>query len=78
MRRSAGTVHQVSRSQPILASGPNVLGPGGESVFTDASGASWIAFHGYAPGAVGYPNSRDLYLQHLDLSGATPVVTVGS
>ncbi|HEX7442452.1 MAG TPA: glycoside hydrolase family 43 protein [Acidimicrobiales bacterium] len=64
--------------QPILASGPNVLGPGGASVFTDASGATWIAFDGYAPGAVGYPNSRDLYLQHLDLSGATPVVTMGS
>ena len=65
-------------SQPILASGPHVAGPGGASVFTDASGASWIAFDGYTPGAVGYPNSRDLYLQHLDLSGATPVVTLGS
>jgi beta-xylosidase len=65
-------------SQPILASSPNVQGPGGESVFTDASGASWIAFDGYTPGAVGYPNSRDLYLQHVDFSGAVPVVTAGS
>ena len=64
-------------SQPILTSSPNVQGPGGESVFTDASGVSWIAFDGYAPGAVGYPNSRDLYVQHLDLSGATPVVSAG-
>jgi hypothetical protein len=61
-------------SQPILASGPGLQGPGGESVFTDASGTTWIAFDAYVPGAVGYPNSRDLYLRRLDLSGATPIV----
>lgn len=61
-------------TQPILSADSNVLGPGGESVFTDASGAAWIAFDGYAPGAVGYPNSRDLYLRRLDLSGTVPVV----
>jgi hypothetical protein len=61
-------------SQPILASGPGVQGPGGESVFTDASGATWIAFDAYLPGAVGYPNGRDFYLRRLDLSGPTPVV----
>ena len=65
-------------SQPILASGPNMQGPGGASVFTDAAGAPWIAFHAYAPGAVGYPNSRDLYLRRLDLSGPTPVVEPAS
>jgi hypothetical protein len=61
-------------SQPILASGTGIQGPGGESVFTDASGATWIASDAYVPGAVGYPNSRDLYLRRLNLSGATPVV----
>jgi hypothetical protein len=43
-------------------------------VFTDTSGAYWIAFHGWVPGAVGFPNSRDLYLLPLTLSGPTPVV----
>ncbi len=61
-------------TQPILTAGAGIEGPGGESVFTDASGSAWIAFDAYLPGAVGYPNSRDLYLRHLDLSGATPVV----
>ena len=59
---------------PILSSGPGVAGPGGESVFTDTSGSYWVAFHAWVPGAVGFPNSRDLYLRRLDLSGPVPVV----
>jgi hypothetical protein len=62
------------QSQPILASTTDIQGPGGEDVFTDASGSPWIAFHAYTDGAVGYPNSRDLYLRKLDLTGAVPVV----
>lgn len=61
-------------SQPLLASGPSVAGPGGESVFTDTSGSFWMAFHAWVPGAVGYPHSRDLYIRRLDLSGNTPVL----
>ncbi len=61
-------------SQPILSSSSSVQGPGGESVFTDASGSYWVAFDGWIAGAVGYPHSRDLFLRRLDLSGATPVV----
>jgi hypothetical protein len=61
-------------SQPLLSSGPGADGPGGESVFADTSGSYWIAFHAYIPGSVGYPNSRDLFLRRLDLSGSVPVV----
>jgi Glycosyl hydrolases family 43 len=63
---------------PILSSGPGVAGPGGESVFADASGNFWIAFHAWVSGAVGFPNSRDLYLRRLTFSptGAT-VATPG-
>ena len=63
---------------PILSSGPGVAGPGGESVFADTSGNFWIAFHAWVPGAVGFPNSRDLYLRRLTFSatGAT-VATPG-
>jgi Glycosyl hydrolases family 43 len=63
-----------SSSQPLLTSGAGVDGPGGESVFADATGSFWIAFDGYVPGAVGYPNSRDLFLRRLDLSGHAPIV----
>jgi hypothetical protein len=61
-------------SHPILSSGPHLEGPGGESVFADTSGSFWMTFDAYIPGAMGYPNSRDLYLARLDLSGATPVL----
>ena len=63
---------------PILASDSGMKGPGGESVFADASGALWIAFHAWVPGAVGYPNSRSLYLRHLSTSGAVPTVAPGA
>lgn len=59
---------------PILSSGPGLAGPGGESVFTDAAGNFWIAFHAWVPGAVGFPNSRDLYLRQLSFPG--PVTAV--
>jgi beta-xylosidase len=61
-------------SQPLLSTGAGADGPGGESVFADTSGSYWIAFHAYIPGSVGYPNSRDLFLRRLDLSGSAPVV----
>jgi hypothetical protein len=59
---------------PILSSGSGVAGPGGESVFADAAGNFWIAFHAWLPGAVGFPNSRDLYLRRLTFSGHVPTV----
>jgi hypothetical protein len=68
-----GPCGDVTQS-PILASGPGVAGPGGESVFSDTAGAYWIAFHAWVPGAVGFPNSRDLYLRRLNLSGPVPAV----
>jgi hypothetical protein len=66
-------------SQPLLGSGPGEKGPGGPSVFMDTSGSWWMAFHAWAPGAVGFPHSRALYLRKLDLSGRLPAVKpVGS
>jgi beta-xylosidase len=59
---------------PVLAKGAGVSGPGGESVFADGSGSWWMAFHAWVPGAVGFPNSRGLYIRRLDLSRAVPVV----
>jgi beta-xylosidase len=59
---------------PILSSGTETAGPGGESFFVDASGKFWMAFHAWVPGAVGYPNSRDLYLRPVNLSGAVPSI----
>jgi Glycosyl hydrolases family 43 len=60
--------------KPILSTGPGVAGPGGESVFADTAGNFWIAFHAWVPGAVGFPDSRDLYLRRLTFSGSAPTV----
>jgi hypothetical protein len=60
--------------RPILTGGPGAAGPGGESVFADAAGGYEIAFHAWIPGAVGFPNNRDLYVRHLNLSEPVPVV----
>lgn len=69
-----GPCSDAASPAPILSSGAGADGPGGESVFMDTTGSYWIAFHAYIPGAVGYPNSRDLFIRRLDLSGPTPVV----
>ena len=61
-------------ASPILASGESIAGPGGESVFTDPTGGFFIAYHAWVPGAVGFPNSRDLYIRRLTFSGAGPSV----
>jgi hypothetical protein len=60
----------------ILSSGNGMAGPGGESIFQDAQGHSWIAFAAWNPGAVGFPNSRGLYVRSLTMSGTLP--TIGS
>ena len=66
-----------SSTTPILASGDNMAGPGGESVFDNGAGAFFIAFHAWVPGSVGFPNSRELYIRSLTLSGLGPVVGTG-
>jgi beta-xylosidase len=60
---------------PILSSGNGIDGPGGESVFADTAGNFWIAFHAWVPGAVGFPNSRDLYLRRVTFSATAATVT---
>jgi beta-xylosidase len=59
---------------PLLASGPAFAGPGGPALFTDPSGRILMAFHAWAPGAVGYPNSRDLYVRPLTFPFGVPTV----
>jgi len=60
--------------RPLLASQPNLEGPGGESVFTDAQGQLQMAFHAWLPGAVGYPHNRFLFIRPLTVTAATVVV----
>ena len=65
---------QDASAQPLLASGSGVSGPGGESIVTDSSGATWLAFAAWTPGQVGYPHSREFYLRRLALTGPSPSI----
>ena len=61
---------------PLLASQPAFSGPGGPSVFADGQGHLRMAFHAWRPGAVGFPNSRVLFIRPLTVAGGA--VTIGS
>ena len=60
--------------RPVLASQSSFAGPGGPSIFADAHGGVWLAFHAWRPGAVGFPNDRALYLRKVVMVGGLPVV----
>ena len=61
---------------PVLESSSAVLGPGGESVFTDAGGSQWLAYHAWSAPDTSYADggSRTLRIDPLTFSGTTPVV----
>ncbi len=59
-------------TDPVLAStGPPEEGPGGPAPFSDPSGNFYLAFHGWLPGKVGYPNSRELFIRKMTLAGGS-------
>jgi len=61
-------------AHPDYASQPNLVSPGGASVFADSQGNPWIAFHAYLPSAVGYPNARLLFLRRVSFASGLPEV----
>ncbi len=61
--------------RPVFTSGGSVAGPGGQTVFRDASGAPWLGYHGWSKWAVGYPRGyRSFRIEHLAFAGGRPVV----
>ena len=58
----------------LLGSQGATAGPGGPSLFADQDGQLWMAFHAYPPTAVGYPNSRLLFLRRLAFADNVPIV----
>ena len=48
----AGPCTKKTTDHPLVYSGADALGPGGEEFFTDSSGATWMAYHAWnAPDA---------------------------
>lgn len=53
---------------------PPVMGPGGESFFTDTEGNLWMAYHAWTGADVGYPGgSRSLHIDLVTFEGDKPV-----
>lgn len=59
---------------PLVKSGGNTLGPGGQEIFTDTQGKLWMAYHAWSAPIVGYSNggSRSLRIDPLGLVGGVP------
>jgi beta-xylosidase len=70
-----GPWHKVTDRRPWYASDPAVSGPGGQEWFTDAAGQLWMAYHGWAPGRVGYRTGgrRRLHLVRVSFADGLPV-----
>ncbi len=58
----------------LLSSHDALAGPGGASVFVDATGQRRVAFHAYQEPKVKYPESRLLHIAKLDLASGRPVL----
>ncbi len=61
--------------QPLIASIPKAVGPGGEEVFTDDKGHDWLVLHAWVNGRAGYPDgARGLFVVPLSITGPQPFV----
>lgn len=59
----------------LLVSDEERVGPGGASVFQDADGRHWIAYHAWSPRAVGPSHGyRSLHLDQLVIRDGRPIV----
>ncbi len=63
------------QAEPIISSVPGMLGPGGESIFQDSYGRSWIAFHAWPGPTTSYGDGgyRALYIEQLEFVDGAPV-----
>ena len=64
-----------AKNNPILKTNCGAVGPGGETIITDARGQTWMLYHAWAPSAVG-DNSvgRRLWIDKLNWKNGKPVV----
>ena len=61
-------------NEPWFAFKAPVMGPGGESFFTDKEGNLWMAYHAWTGANVGYPaGQRSLHIDLVTFEGDKPV-----
>ena len=63
------------QQEPILSFTPEVMGPGGEMLFTDEEGNLWMAYHAWTGPDVGYPAGlRSLRIDPITFEDGKPVI----
>ena len=73
----AGPCKKMTVDAPLLKSSVTALGPGGQEVFTDLLGRTWMAYHAWTPPKTSYADGgkRSLRLARLGFSQGVPLVT---
>ena len=61
---------------PLVGSTGEVLGPGGQELFTDTRGTTWMAYHAWSSPIVGYHNggARSLRIDPITFPGGVPTL----
>ena len=74
-----GPYRKVTTRKAWFGSDSVVAGPGGQELFTGPDGGWRMAYHGWTPGQVGYPNggARSLHIVTVDFAGRRPSVLSG-
>jgi beta-xylosidase len=61
--------------QPLIKYTGQVMGPGGQSFFTDEDGDLWMAYHAWTGANVGYPaGERTLRIDPVEFVEGKPVI----
>jgi beta-xylosidase len=63
-----GPCTKATIDRPLLASGDGQAGPGGATVITGPAGDQWLAYHAWAPKAIGYANGGTRCLHFASLT----------
>jgi beta-xylosidase len=73
-RSPRGPFTKVTTEHPWLSTGPNAAGPGGQCIVYGADGATYLAYHAWDPGAVGYEagGARKLHIDRFTISPGGP------
>jgi len=73
----AGPCKKMTLDGPLMKSSTTLLGPGGQELFDDADGRTWMAYHAWtAPNATyAAGGARSLRFARVDLTSGVPVVT---
>ena len=76
----AGPCTKKTIDGPLTGSTGDVLGPGGQEMFTDHAGKRWVAYHAWSAPIVGYANggARSLRVDPLVFDGVVPRIDVST